>query len=178
MLSHLDTANPVLVQEGEDVELVLIAWENIPERLQNIYNSREPIFVTRNNIILFWLDPFGMVWRIFIKKGFISDRASIPWPARIIGIGRSNRTNWMDLGSLPHDAVYRGAGSFCDNRSMNRFLADRLMLDLWVYRAGRKTLPRVKYSVQRAFGGFVFRPDPTAHSDDVVQITSYGMIRG
>jgi hypothetical protein len=92
-------------------------------------------------------------------SGFITDLASMPWIAGILGINRNNKSNWMDLGAVLHDGLYYGAAKLSENRRRNRKLADQLLLDVWHWSSGKRFRPRVRYAAVRLGGWVPYNPD-------------------
>ncbi len=139
--------------------LVKINHDDLPERLRKVYPRRAPLFRLDEPVDMVW-----RAWRIRILPGFFTDLASIPMFLSILGISRFTRDGRLDLGSLFHDGVYRGAARFCDDDRENRRLADQMLIEVWMH---CKTPPRQAhryYRRVRRWGWLSYKPNPGQHA--------------
>ena len=156
---------PLNVIQGGVPDLRRTPWRDVPKRLRGLYKPSKPIYTVMTPIEVEWRD-----WHIAVKPGFITDVASIPWIAGILGINRNNKSNWMDLGAVLHDGIYYGAAKFSDKPRRNRKLADALLLDAWHWSSGKRFKPHIRHRAVRLFGWLPYKPDYSLHDGTMMVV--------
>ena len=142
--------------EPRQISLESVAYCMLPTYLRDRFKPAKPVFQLKTYFVAYWNG-----WRFECAPGIYTDGPSIPLGLAMIGFSRWDENNSLWIGSIIHDMLYRGLGSFGFSARRNRKLSDLLWRDAALSFGEPAVQAFPEYRALRLAGWYKWNPTST-----------------